>query len=80
MARTGRHHDRGTLEVEGKRGATPLSDDRFDKFVAAMNWYVGRHKGDPEFGRSPHYYAAVSEWFDRLPLDDQERVHIVVHA
>jgi len=49
-----------------------LSDDRFDKFVAAMNWYVGRCKDDPEFVRAPYYYAAVSEWFDRLSLDDQE--------
>lgn len=60
-----------------KAGPAPLSDDRFDKFVAAMSWYVGKHKGDPEFIRAPHYYAAASEWFDRLSLDDQERVHTV---
>ena len=57
-----------------------LSDDRHDKFIAAMNWYVGRNKNDPEFARAPHYYAAVSEWFDRLSLDDQERVHTVVYV
>jgi hypothetical protein len=62
-----------------KAGPT-LSDDRFDKFVAAMHWYVGRHKRDPEFIRAPHYYAAVSEWFDRLSIDDQERVHTVVYV
>jgi hypothetical protein len=45
-----------------------------------MNWYVGRHKGAPEFARAPHYYAAVSEWFNRLPLDDQERVHTVQYV
>jgi hypothetical protein len=63
-----------------KAGTAPLSDDRFDKFVAAMSWYVGRHKGDPEFARSPHYYAAVSEWFGRLSLDDQERVHTTIYV
>jgi hypothetical protein len=57
-----------------------LSDDSFDKLIAAMSWYVGRHKDDPEFARAPHYYAAVSEWFDRLPLDDQERVHTTVYV
>jgi hypothetical protein len=41
---------------------------------------VGRHKGDPEFARSVHYYAAVSQWFDRLSLDDQERVHTAVYV
>jgi hypothetical protein len=30
--------------------------------------------------RAPHYYAAVSQWFDRLPLDDQERVHPVQYV
>jgi hypothetical protein len=57
-----------------------LSDDRFDKFVAAMNWHVGRRRDDPEFARAPHYYAAVSTWFDQLPLDEQERVHTVVYV
>jgi len=50
-----------------------LSDDRFDKFVAAKNWYIGRNRNDPEFIRAPHYYAAVSEWLERLSLDDQCR-------
>jgi hypothetical protein len=63
-----------------QRGPAPLSDDRFDKFVAAMNWHVGRRRDDPQFARAPHYYAAVSEWFDRLPLDEQERVHTVVYV
>ena len=62
-----------------QRGPAPQSDDRFDKFIAAMNWHVGRNKNDPEFVRAPHYYAALLEWFDRLPLDQQELVHIVVH-
>jgi len=57
-----------------------LSGDRFDKFIAAMCWYVGKKRDDPEFISAPHYYAAVSEWFERLPLDDQERVHIVVYV
>jgi hypothetical protein len=30
-----------------QRGPAPLSDDRFDKFVAAMNWHVGRRREDP---------------------------------
>ena len=63
-----------------KRSPAPLSDDRFDKFVAAMNWHVGRNKSDPEYSRAPHYYGAVSEWFDRLSLDDQECVYTVVHV
>jgi hypothetical protein len=57
-----------------------LSDDRFDKFIAAMCWYVGRRKDDPEYVTSPFYYSAVSQWFNRLSLDDQERVHTVVHV
>ena len=63
-----------------RRGPAPLSGDRLDKFIAAMSWYVGRNKGDPEFISAPHYYSAVSEWFERLPLDDQERVHTVVYV
>jgi hypothetical protein len=31
-----------------------VSGDRFDKFIAAVSWYVGRDKADPEFVRSPH--------------------------
>ena len=61
-----------------QRGPAPLSDDRFDKFIAAMNWHVGRTKG-AEFARAPHYYAALAEWFDRLSLDQQETVYIVHH-
>ena len=45
-----------------------------------MHWFVGRHKRDPEFARAPHYYTAVSQWFDGLSLDDQERVHTVVYV
>lgn len=63
-----------------RRGPAPLSDDRFDKFIAAMCCYVGRSKDDPEFARAPHYYAAVSECFDRLCLDHQATVHIVHHS
>jgi hypothetical protein len=62
-----------------KGSSAPLSDDQFDKFVAAMSGYVGKNKNDPDYSRAPHYYAAVAEWFGRLPLDQQELVHIVVH-
>jgi hypothetical protein len=58
-----------------KPGPAPLSDDRFDKFLAAMHWHVGRRKDDPEFARSPHYYyAAVSQWFGRLSLGEKAAV------
>jgi hypothetical protein len=63
-----------------QRGPAPLSDDRFDKFIAAMNWYVGRHKNRPEYSAAPGYFDAVSQWFARLSLDDQERVHTVVYV
>jgi hypothetical protein len=29
-----------------KRAPASLSEDRFDKFIAAMSWYVGRDKSD----------------------------------
>src|SRR4029453_7198186 len=54
-----------------------LSDDRFDKFIAAMSWYVCRNKADPEFISAPHYYTAVSDWFGLLSLDHQEIVGTV---
>jgi hypothetical protein len=66
--------------AEAKAEEAPLSDDRFDKFVAAMSWHVGRNRGAPEFVRSPHYFTAVSEWFGRLSLDDRERIHTVVYV
>ena len=31
------------------KAGPPLSDDRFDKFIAAMSWYVGKKKDDPEY-------------------------------
>jgi hypothetical protein len=52
-----------------------LSEDRFDKFMAATSWYVGRKKDDPEFLRSPNYYAAVSEWFEGKAPSEGEAVH-----
>ena len=63
-----------------KAGPAPLSDDRFDKFLAAMHWYQGMDKSQPEHSQAPGYYAAVSEWFDRLSPDDQERVHTVIYV
>jgi hypothetical protein len=63
-----------------RRGPAPLSGDRLDKFIAAMSWYVGRSKHDPEYVSAPFYYSSVSEWFERLSLDNQERVHTVVYV
>jgi hypothetical protein len=63
-----------------RRAPFPLSSDRFDKFVAAMSWYVGRHKDRPEYLQAPAYFDAVSQWFDRLSLDGQERVHTAVYV
>jgi hypothetical protein len=63
-----------------RRGPASLSGDRLDKFIAAMSWYVGKDKSEPEFISAPFYYSAASEWFDRLSLDDQERVHTVVYV
>jgi hypothetical protein len=60
-----------------KVGAAPLSDDRFDKLVAALNWWVGRNKARPEYVQAPHYHDAVQRWWERLSLDDQERVHTI---
>jgi hypothetical protein len=51
-----------------------------DKFIAAMSWYVGRDKSDPEYVSAPFYYSNVSPWFDRLSLDNQERGHTVVYV
>jgi hypothetical protein len=65
---------------KSKRGPAPLSGDRLDKFIAAMSWYIGRSKDDPEYTTSPFYYSAVWEWLGRLSLDDQERVHTVVYV
>jgi hypothetical protein len=62
-----------------KAGPT-LSDDRFDKLIAAVCWYVGRSKDDPEYVSSPFYYSAVWEWFGRLSFDHQELVHTVVYV
>lgn len=61
-------------------GRTPLSDDQYDKLVAALNWWVGRNKSWPEYAQAPHYHDAVQQWFGRLSLDDQERVHTIVYV
>jgi hypothetical protein len=66
--------------MKPRRGPAPLSGDRLDKFIAAMSWYVGKDKSDPEYISSPFYYSSVAEWFDRLSLDDQERVHTVQYV
>jgi hypothetical protein len=71
---------RSRPKFKPRRPPLPLSDDRLDKLIAAMSWYVGRHKDRPEYSGSPSYYAAVSEWFDRLSLDDQERAHTVQYV
>jgi hypothetical protein len=63
-----------------RRDPAPLSGDRLDKFIAAMSWYVGKDKSGPEHITSPFCYSAVSEWFDRLSPDDQERVHPVQYV
>jgi hypothetical protein len=63
-----------------RRPPPPLSDDRFDQFIAAMSWYVGRHKERPEYSTAPGYFDAVLQWFTPLSLDDQERVHTVIYV
>jgi hypothetical protein len=61
-------------------GPASLSDDRYDKLVAALNWWIGRDKSRQEYLQAPHYHDAVQQWFERLSLDDQERVHTVVYG
>jgi len=61
-------------------GRAPLSDDRFDKLVAALNWWIGRDKTRPEYVQAPHYHDAIQRWWERLSLDDQERVHTIVYV
>lgn len=60
-----------------RRGPAPLSGDRFDKLVAALNWWVGGNKSRPEYVQAPFYHDAVQRWWERLSLDDQERVHTI---
>jgi hypothetical protein len=63
-----------------RRGPAPLSGERLDKLVAALNWWVGRNKSRPEYVQAPHYHDAVQRWWERLSLDDQERVHTVLYV
>jgi hypothetical protein len=61
-------------------GPAPLSDDRYDKLVAALNWWIGRNKSRPEYAQAPHYHDAIQRWWERLSLEDAERVHTVVYV
>lgn len=44
-----------------------------------MSWYVGKDMSGAEFLQAPAYYSAVSQWFDRLPLDIDE-LHALLGA
>jgi hypothetical protein len=63
-----------------KVGSSPPSDDRYDKLVAVLNWWVGRDKSRPEYAAAPGYHDKIQEWFGRLDLDNQELVHTVNHC
>jgi hypothetical protein len=51
-----------------------LSHDAHDKLMACLHWYYGKFKSDPDYVRAPHYFDAVYQWFQKLSLDDTERV------
>jgi hypothetical protein len=66
-------------------GSRSRSTDQRRRKIASINHrgHVLVHRpeqADPEFISALHYYTAVSEWFDRLSLDDQERVRTVVYV
>jgi hypothetical protein len=67
----------GRSRSKPKRGPAPLSEDRFDKFLAAMHWYVARNKDKPEYLQAPAWMDAVGQWYDGLSLDHVELVNTI---
>jgi hypothetical protein len=49
-----------------------LSHDAHDKLMAALNWYVGRNKSDPQYVRAPFYFDAILKWRNDLSADNED--------
>src|SRR5262245_52882741 len=60
-----------------KAGPT-LSHDAHDKLMAALNWYVGRDKRDPQYVRAPFYFDAILKWRGDLSADNGDLLDTVV--
>ncbi|MGH8223166.1 MAG: hypothetical protein ACREQZ_09340 [Woeseiaceae bacterium] len=67
---------RSRPRAKPKRGPQ-LSHDAHNKMHAALGWYFGRYKTDPQYARAPFYYDAVLKWFEALSFDSQDLVHTV---
>src|ERR1700746_1252834 len=55
-----------------------LSHDAHDKLMAALNWYVGRNKSDPQYVRAPFYFDAVLKWRNDLSADNEDLLGTVI--
>ena len=57
-----------------------LSHEPHDKLMACLHWHYGKFKNEPDYVRAPYYFDAVYQWFQKLSLDDTERVYVVQQA
>jgi len=55
-----------------------LSDDKRDKLMAALNWYVGGSKTDPRYVQAPHYFDAIWKWRHDLSADGEDLLDTVM--
>ena len=55
-----------------------LSHDAHDKLMAALNWYVGRNKSDPQYVRAPFYFDAVLKLRNDLSADNEDLLGTVI--
>ena len=62
------------------KAGTQLSNEPHDKLMACLHWYYGKFKDDPDYVRAPQYFDAVYQWFQKLSLDDTERVYSAQQA
>src|SRR5215813_4271469 len=46
--------------------------------MAALNWYVGRNKSDPQYVRAPFYFDAILKWRGDLSADNEDLLGTVI--
>lgn len=51
-----------------------LSSDARDKFLAGLNWIIGKHRAGATYKLAPIYFDECAAWHERLSADDKELV------
>jgi hypothetical protein len=46
-----------------------LSSDARDKFLAGLNWIIGKHRAGATYKLAPIYFDECAAWHDKLSED-----------